>query len=765
VTTVLDEHYDVVGLLGEGGMCRVFEVRPRDGGPPAALKVLRTDRTDEIHARRFLREAAAAVRLHHPNVLPVLATGTWQGGPAMVMELVRGGTLRPFVARRPGLPAAAEQLAAVADALVHAHELGLVHRDLKPENVLVADDGRPLVADWGLARTAADESRVTATGMLVGTPVYMAPEQIVGRAPTTAADCYALGVMAYETVAGRPPFCGDDVAVVLQGHLSRTPPALRGFDPLVPGTAVRLIGELLDKNPAKRPSAAEAARRFRDLGAADEATSRTNAAVRTAPSSPGSATAFVPSPGTSTPTVGATALGPPPRPSSGSADLAPPEAESGSGQTASERRRFPGGFRRMAAAVVVVLAIVGTRMAERTEWFAARHPDGPADHGRAGDLVERVALRSPVELDIIVKPSLVGPLEVSFDPSDGGPNGALPRSRRVDPTIGEALPDGRRAVTVPLDPPLLTKAQAVVAGRPHPVDGRAWLDDFLAPVTRLTEVQVAELVRRCCELQRTSPAATRWDGLRGDLAAAGLDGPVLERLASGLPEIMGEPEYLSSELALRVSNLWYLEAVAGEPDQPPPPWGAALRMLGVTIERNAFKDLRRPDVAAGRIVLAERRWTTDDDDDGVPVGSPAFLQLAAVEGGPLGAVTEALAADDARKRRAAVATLRDTFDCTPHRPWPPQRPRLVVGVSHVERTMLLHVRLNDMACTVVNVGYLSRARADVRYHTMWRVAIDLPPPVVLRRDNRFELTVTEMPGCKASECARVKALQLTADGR
>ena len=260
VERVLAGRYRLRRLLAQGGMAEVWEAVDEILGRPVAVKILHSHLADDESFReRFRREAIAAARLAHPNVVATFDTGTDEGVTFIVMELVEGSTLRQ-VLNQTG-PMAPERIvhvgAQVADALHYAHRAGVVHRDVKPANILLCPDGRVKVADFGIAK-AVEESEpdrptpseaLTGTGSIIGTAQYLAPEQVDGRAVDGRTDVYALGVVLYEMVCGRPPFTGEtDMAVALK-HITTNPPAPGAVRAGVP----RALEEIVLRAMAKRP--------------------------------------------------------------------------------------------------------------------------------------------------------------------------------------------------------------------------------------------------------------------------------------------------------------------------------------------------------------------------------------------------------------------------------------------------------------------------------------------------------------------------------
>jgi WD40 repeat protein len=244
--------YEVVSVLGRGGMSVVYLARQARPGRLVALKmILGGAHAGPEHQARFLAEAEAIGRLSHANVVQVYEAGTHEGLPFLALEYLPGGSLAGRLAGRPQRPGqAAALVAVVARAVAHAHERGILHRDLKPANVLLAEDGTPKVADFGLARLG--EGGLTATAALLGTPSYMAPEQAAGAAVGPAADVYALGAILYECLTGRPPFRGATSLETLEQVRGQEPVAPRSLNPGVPRDLETVCLKCLRKEPRKR---------------------------------------------------------------------------------------------------------------------------------------------------------------------------------------------------------------------------------------------------------------------------------------------------------------------------------------------------------------------------------------------------------------------------------------------------------------------------------------------------------------------------------
>ncbi len=262
--------YELVREIGRGGMAIVHLARQLDLDRFVALKELAAFyASDPGTARRFLHEARLAGALSHPNVVTVHDYVEHAGVPYISMEYVPRGSLRPLM-RDLALPQAIGVLDGVLDGLTCAEARGIVHRDLKPENLMVTDEGRIKIADFGIARAVnrvATAQFRTATGTTVGTPEYMAPEQATGRPVSTATDLYSLGVIAYELLAGHVPFEDEDNPVaILVRHVNDPLPALAASAPDVDSHLCEWVMRLLAKDPLDRPpSAADAAHELEDI--------------------------------------------------------------------------------------------------------------------------------------------------------------------------------------------------------------------------------------------------------------------------------------------------------------------------------------------------------------------------------------------------------------------------------------------------------------------------------------------------------------------
>ena len=253
--------YEVEAILGRGGMGVVYKARHLRLNRTVAIKTLLGGGSAGPHEReRFQREAEAVAALRHPNIVQLYDVGEEEGRPYFTMEFVDGGSLALKLAGSPQ-PArpSADLVSTLADAVHAAHRGGIVHRDLKPANVLLAADGTPKISDFGLARRLEGGAALTLSGVPVGTPSYMAPEQALGRAAAVgpATDVYALGAILYELLTGRPPFRAATAAETVQQVISQEPAPPSRLNAQVPRDLETICLKCLHKEPARRYSSAE----------------------------------------------------------------------------------------------------------------------------------------------------------------------------------------------------------------------------------------------------------------------------------------------------------------------------------------------------------------------------------------------------------------------------------------------------------------------------------------------------------------------------
>jgi serine/threonine-protein kinase len=263
--------FTIKRLLGRGGMAEVYEGFDADLERAVAIKVLLPTTSGEPgFEERFRREARLVASLRHPHIVQVFDFDVVDGKPFMVMEYLKGGSLKERLAdlrsRGENVPLAeiARLLDALAGALDYAHGRGAIHRDIKPANILFTEAGEPVIADFGIARLLGDTSQLTASGQIIGTPAYMAPEQARGDEVDAGCDQYALGVVLYELATGRTPFQGDTPTALLMQHVNSPPLPPRSLNPNLPAAVETVLLRALAKEPGQRfPSMTDLATAFR----------------------------------------------------------------------------------------------------------------------------------------------------------------------------------------------------------------------------------------------------------------------------------------------------------------------------------------------------------------------------------------------------------------------------------------------------------------------------------------------------------------------
>ncbi|HZV72913.1 MAG TPA: Stk1 family PASTA domain-containing Ser/Thr kinase [Conexibacter sp.] len=256
---LIDGRYKVLTRLGSGGMADVFCAEDQQLGRKVALKLLhRRFAEDAEFVERFRREASAAAGLQHPNVVGVYDRGEWDGTYYIAMEYLPGRSLKDVVRQEAPLdPVRAIDITVqILKAARFAHRRGIVHRDLKPHNVMVDDEDRAKVTDFGIARAGASD--MTETGSIMGTAQYLSPEQAQGHAVSQQSDLYAVGVILFELLTGHVPFDAESAVTIALKHVSEPPPTPSAFDPSVPPGLEAVVLWALEKDPAQRPADADA---------------------------------------------------------------------------------------------------------------------------------------------------------------------------------------------------------------------------------------------------------------------------------------------------------------------------------------------------------------------------------------------------------------------------------------------------------------------------------------------------------------------------
>ncbi|AUG79656.1 hypothetical protein CFP65_4939 [Kitasatospora sp. MMS16-BH015] len=260
---VLDGTYLLIGEIGRGGFGVVWRAEDQALEREVAVKTISgRGGVEPKDIERFKSEARAVARLNHPNIVTlhtqgetVVAGASWH---YLVMELVPGRSLAAEpAAGRPALPVALGRLAQVCAALAASHRAGVVHRDIKPENIMITEEGTVKVLDFGIARLAGATGSLTTVGSVIGSPHYLAPERWRGSPGDPAVDVYAVGCLLYELCTGKRAFAAGDVVEVMRRHVDGPVPRPRALVPELPEALDRLTARLLDKDPARRGSAAE----------------------------------------------------------------------------------------------------------------------------------------------------------------------------------------------------------------------------------------------------------------------------------------------------------------------------------------------------------------------------------------------------------------------------------------------------------------------------------------------------------------------------
>ncbi|MBV8081749.1 MAG: serine/threonine protein kinase [Candidatus Eremiobacteraeota bacterium] len=256
--TVLADRYRIIERIGSGGMGEVYRGYDHGLERDVAIKVL-AEHSDDVN-RRFLAEAQAMARLNHPSIVAVYDVGVEGPVSYIIMEYVRGATIREIDRRTCTIAHAVDLVAQLVRALEFAHEHDVVHRDIKPGNVIVSDDGVVKVTDFGLARRMSDVGNMSQSSEIVGTVAYLPPERFMGKTGGRSSDLYSVGVLLYELATGALPFAesSEDLVSTMIAHVNEVPRPPRLINPQIPAELDRIIARLLESEPQ---------RRFTDAGA------------------------------------------------------------------------------------------------------------------------------------------------------------------------------------------------------------------------------------------------------------------------------------------------------------------------------------------------------------------------------------------------------------------------------------------------------------------------------------------------------------------
>lgn len=246
--------YDIEERIGKGGMASVYRARQHTFDRHVALKVLKPDLSeDESFCQRFVQESLIVAKLHHSHIVQVYDVGEFQNNFYIAMEYLNGGDLNSRLAKGVAIKDTIQIVRQAASALDFAHNKGIIHRDIKPDNIMFREDGAAVITDFGIAKELDSDMNLTQTGLIVGTPKYMSPEQIRGDVATAQADIYALGILLFQCLTDKVPFDGQDMVSTAYKHFNepvpQLPPLVAAFQPIVE--------RMLEKDPANRYSRAK----------------------------------------------------------------------------------------------------------------------------------------------------------------------------------------------------------------------------------------------------------------------------------------------------------------------------------------------------------------------------------------------------------------------------------------------------------------------------------------------------------------------------
>ena len=251
---LINDRYEIIKSIGEGGMANVYLANDTFLDRKVAVKVLRGDlANDEKFIRRFQREAYAASTLSHPNIVEMYDVGEDNGTYFIVMEYIEGRTLKQLLKKRGSLtsPEVVDIMLQLTDGISHAHDMYIIHRDLKPQNIMISDDGKIKITDFGIAM-ALNSSQLTQTNSVMGSVHYLPPEQASGKGSTTKSDIYSMGIMLFELLTGKLPFKGENAVEIALKHMKDDIPSVRKLNPNVPQSLENIVLKATAKNPKNR---------------------------------------------------------------------------------------------------------------------------------------------------------------------------------------------------------------------------------------------------------------------------------------------------------------------------------------------------------------------------------------------------------------------------------------------------------------------------------------------------------------------------------
>ncbi len=251
---MINDRYEIIKSIGEGGMANVYLANDTFLDRKVAVKVLRGDlSTDEKFIRRFQREAYAASALSHPNIVEMYDVGEDKGTYFIVMEYIEGRTLKQLLKKRGSLtsPEVVDIMLQLTDGIAHAHDMYIIHRDLKPQNIMISDDGKIKITDFGIAM-AMNSTQVTQTNSVMGSVHYLPPEQASGKGSTIKSDIYSMGIMLFELLTGKLPFKGENAVEIALKHMKDDIPSVRKLNPNVPQSLENIVLKATAKNPKNR---------------------------------------------------------------------------------------------------------------------------------------------------------------------------------------------------------------------------------------------------------------------------------------------------------------------------------------------------------------------------------------------------------------------------------------------------------------------------------------------------------------------------------